>query len=304
MSKITIIGAGELGQALGKILPSGLHKIVYWDSDESKLVNLNERNLSLAEALLGAEYVFLCIPSWHVKEFLAFASRYWPSKTTFVLMSKGIDGSTGKLPFELADKLLPTGVTWVVASGAMVAEEIKTGHFGACLVASKSSSADARVAELFKGTNILAITSKDIKGVAWSGVLKNIYALGLGIAEGIGWTLNERGLLFAQSLEEILRLMKILGGKKETFLLSPTLADFVTTSFDNNSSNHQAGFELGRDGETDKKSEGLVSLAPLLDLLNNLSTSKIEKIEAFPILQNLTKIVIAHEDPKKVFGKY
>jgi len=303
MGKITIIGAGELGRALGQVLANPERKIVYWDSDETKLVNLNERSLSLAEALLGATAVFLCVPSWHVKEFLAFASHYWPSQTTLVFLSKGIDSGTKKLPFELAN-MLPAGVAWAVASGAMMAEEISAGRFGACLVASKSTIVSAQIGELFRGTNILAIISKDIKGVAWSGVLKNIYALGLGMAEGIGWTLNERGLLFAQSLAEILRLIKILGGKKETFLLSPTLADFVATSFDRNSSNHQAGFELGRMGETDKKSEGLVSLAPLLDILDSLPTGRTGKVETFPILQNLAQIVIAHADPKKVFGRY
>ncbi len=297
MTKIAIIGAGELGQALGKILPSGLYKIAYWDSDEAKLAELGFAGSSLPETLLNAQFVFLCIPSWHVKEFLAFARHYWPSQTTLIFLSKGIDGGTGNLPFELAPKFLPTGVNFAVLSGAMIAEEIKIGRFGACLVASKSLTVTDKIIELFKGTNILALPSRDVNGVAWSGVLKNIYAVGLGITEGIGWTINERGLLFAQSLEEILRLMKILGGKKETFLLSPTLADFVTTSFDNNSSNHQVGFELGRDGETNKKSEGLESLASLLDRLG-------KKAEAFPVLQNLAKIIIARDDPKKVFGKY
>ncbi len=120
----------------------------------------------------------------------------------------------------------------------------------------------------------------------------------------MGWTINERSLLFAQSTEEILRLLKILGGKKETFLSSPALADFVSTSFDQNSSNHQAGIELGQTGHTDKKSEGLMSLAPLLGRLDNLPAGKAGKAETFPILQNLAQIVIAHANPKKVFGRY
>ncbi|MFA6254264.1 MAG: hypothetical protein WC640_03415, partial [Candidatus Paceibacterota bacterium] len=214
-----------------------------------------------------------------------------------VFLSKGFDSQTGKLPFELAGKLLPLGVNWAVVGGAMIAEEIKIGRFGACLVASKTPASIEKIIELFRGTNILALPSRDIKGVVWSGVLKNIYALGLGIAEGLGWTINERGLLFAQSTEEILRLIKILGGKKETFLAVPTLADFVSTSFDNNSLNHQAGIELGQTGSTNKKSEGLASLVPLLDRLG-------KKADSFPILKNIAKIIIAREDPKKVFGKY
>lgn len=297
MAKITIIGAGELGQALGKILPAGLYKIVYWDCAEDKLSTVKQEPISLPEALLGAHFVFLCIPSWRVKEFLAFARPYWPSQTTLVFWSKGIDQQTGKLPFELAAKLLPRGVGWAVASGAMIAEEIKVGHFGACLVAAKSLITADEVIELFRGTNILALPLADVKGVAWSGVLKNVYALGLGIVEGLDWTLNERAVLFAQSLEEILRLIKIFGGQKETFLNSPALADFVATSFDNYSLNHQAGVDLGRQGRTEKTSEGIMSLPPLVERLG-------KKIEKFPILQNLAKIVVSHDNPRQVFGKY
>lgn len=296
--KIAIIGAGELGQALGKILLRDDREIVFWDRDEEKLKRLNLPLPSLPEVITGAEFVLLCIPSWGVREALAFLKPYWPKHAVAVFFSKGIDGPTGKLPMEMAGKLLPKNVDFAIASGAMVAEEIGAGHFGACLVASKNILISDKVVELFKNTNILALSSHDLKGVAWAGVLKNIYALGMGIAEGLGWTVNERGLLFGQSNEEILRLLKILGGKRETWLMAPILGDFATTSFDNHSLNHQVGLELGRRGETEKKSEGLMSLAPLIDRLKKKGPKD------FPILFNLAQIVIAHEDPKKVFGKY
>lgn len=296
MTKITIIGAGELGQALGKILTKDGRRLVYWDCDETKLIDLNQNNISLPEALTEAEFIFLCVPSWRVKEFLAFAQPYWPRQALIVFLSKGLDGQTGKLSFEIGSKLLPPGMSWAVVSGVMMAEEIRLGRSGACFVSSKTGSITEKVTNLFSGTNILALPILDYKGVVWSGVLKNIYALGLGIAEGLGWTVNERGILFARSTEEILRLIKILGGKKETFLALPTLADFVSTSFDNHSLNHQAGVEIGQTGQTGKKSEGLMSLAPFIDRLGN-------KVENFPILNNLARVVIGHEDSRKVFGR-
>lgn len=296
MTKITIIGAGELGQALGKILAKDSHHIVYWDCDEAKMIDLNQNSISLPEALAEAEFIFLCVPSWRVKEFLAFARPYWPRQAIIIFLSKGLDGQTGKLSFEIGSKLLPPGINWVVGSGAMIAEEIRTGRSGACLISSKSGLATEKVVNLFRGTNILALPALDYKGVVWSGVLKNIYALGLGMAEGVGWTLNERGILFARSTEEIIRLIKILGGKKETFLAAPTLADFVSTSFDNYSLNHQAGVEIGQTGHTEKKSEGLMSLAPFIDRLG-------KRAENFPILNNLVRVIIGHEDPRKVFEK-
>jgi len=199
---------------------------------------------------------------------------------------------------EMARKLLPKNVDFALVSGAMVAEEIGAGRFGACLVASKNILISDRVIELFHQTNILAWPSNDLKGVAWAGVLKNVYALGLGLAEGLGWTLNERGLLFGQSNEEILRLIKLLGGKKETWLSAPIMADFVTTSFDNHSLNHRVGVELGRTGRTEKRSEGTMSLAPLIDRLKKKGPKD------FPLLFNLARIVIDHEDPRQIFGKY
>jgi len=293
MAKIAVIGAGELGQALGSILAEG-NKLVYWDKDENKIEKLKLAPLSLPEVMLSADFVFLCVPSGSVKEALAYMRPYWSRNSIAIMLSKGIDYQTGKLPYEIARKLLPPRIGLVVMSGAMIAEEIGSGHFGAALTAS-TTSANAKVAELFYGTNLLVLPTNDIRGVIWSGILKNIYTLGMGITEGLGWTINERGLLFSQSIEEILRLIKIFGGKAETFLAVPTLADFVSSSFDCNSLNHEAGVELGRTGYTEKISEGLVSLPSVLERLG-------DKIKNFSVLTNLARVIIDHENPKKVFN--
>ena len=298
MLKITIIGVGELGQALGRILVRENRKISFWDRDEDKLSALDLPILSLPEVVVDSQFILLCIPSWGVKEALAFLGPYLSPQMTSVFFSKGVDSLTGKLPIEIASKLLPKKVDFTVVSGAMVAEEIGAGHFGAGLVASKKILVSEKVVDLFNGTNILAEASDDLKGVAWAGVLKNIYALGLSITEGLGWTVNERGILFGQSSEEIIRLLKILGGKKETWLKAPVLGDFVTTSFDSNSLNHQVGVEIGQTGSSCQKSEGLVSLLPLIKRL------KKKDLKDFPILSNLERVIVGQEDPKKVFGKY
>jgi glycerol-3-phosphate dehydrogenase (NAD(P)+) len=297
MIKIAIIGAGELGQALGRILSRDDREILYWDRDEEKLSDLGLPLLSLPEVVTDSSFVLFCVPSWGVREALAILGPYLSPHIVAVFFSKGVDGLTGKLPIEMASKLLPKKIDLAVVSGAMVAEEIGVGHFGACLVASKNTLISEKVVELFEGTNILSLASSDVKGVAWAGVLKNVYALELGIAEGLGWTINERALLLGQSNEEILLLLKLLGGNRETWLKAPILADFVATSFDNNSLNHQVGLEIGRTGTTCEKSEGLVSFLPLLKRL------KKKDLKDFPILHNLEGIIVGQEDPKKVFGK-
>lgn len=297
MAKIAIMGAGELGWALGRILNNDETEIVFWDKSEEQLMSHCLPALSLLQVLKGSSFVFLCMSSTGVKEFLILAKNHWPKRTTVVLFSKGLDSVTGKLPWELAKDLLPSSVDLALVSGAMIAEEIATGRFGTCLVASKAKAISEKVVNLFLSTNIIALPSTDIKGVAWSGVLKNIYGLGLGIVEGLGWTINEQAVLLGQSLSEILRLIKILGGKPETFLASPVIADLVATGFDPHSFNHQVGFEFGATGTSCQFSEGRTSFPALLKRLK-------KEPKDFPILSNLARVVIAGEDPAEIFGRY
>jgi len=297
MTKIAIIGVGELGWALGRILSNEEQTVFFWDRSEEQLMSHGLPSLSLPEVLKGADFVLLCVPSWNIKEVLTALKKYWTKDTTVLLFSKGLDPKTEKLPYEIAQKMLPASVGLAVVSGAMIAEEIAIGRFGACLIATKTKGLGERVAKIFEKTNIVALPVTDLKGVAWSGVLKNIYGLGLGIAEGLGWTINERGLLLGQSLEEILSLIKILGGKKETFISAPIIADLIVTSFAKHSLNHQVGLTLGLTGSADQKSEGLSSLAPLLSRLK-------KEPKNLPILSNLIRIIVKGEDPQKVFGKY
>lgn len=294
MDKIAIIGAGELGQALGQILTKDGRKISFWDRNDAQLQKINLPVNSLPDVVSNASFVFLCIPSWSVKEVLAIVCPYLFRHTIVVLMSKGIDRQTGKLPYEIAKKLLPATVDFAVLSGAMIAEDLSNESRGAGIVSAKLPTIGAKVVELFRETSVSISFCADLKGVAWVGVLKNIYALGLGMVEALGWSMTERSILFGQSFDEMLRLIKVLGGKKETVLAWPSLADFVATGFSPHSYNHRTGLDFGRMGQTDKRSEGVSSLVPLLHHFQ-------KEPKEFPILLKIAQVVVLGEDPKKVF---
>jgi len=289
MAKITIIGAGELGRALGSVLRQ--HQLAYWDKDETRLrVVVSGELPDLPESMIEADFVFLCLSSWNLKEALAFLQPYWPRSAVAVIWSKGFDGPTKKLTHEIASKLLPPKVGLVSAGGAMLAEEIGAGRQGACLLVGEDAP---KVAELFAGTKISVRVSDDLDGLAWAGVLKNVYALGLGLAEGLGYSLAERAIVFGRMQIEAGRLIKILGGQRETWLAPEITADFLITSFSSDSLNHQIGFELGRFGpaeSTGKISEGLMSLPPLLERLGSDQFK-------FPLLLKLADIFCRQSSP-------
>ena len=113
MTKVAMIGAGEIGRAIGKILASAGHKVTYWDKNESLIFDMGEKCLSLPETLVEAETVFFCVPSWSLGEALAFTAPYFKKGTVAVSVTKGIGENNKLLVDEALKKALPTGAPTV-----------------------------------------------------------------------------------------------------------------------------------------------------------------------------------------------
>lgn len=296
MTKVTIIGAGEIGRAIGKILALAGHKIVYWDKNESLIFDMGEKCLSLPEALGQAEVVFFCVPSWSLGEALAFAAPYFKKGTVAVSVTKGISENNKMLVDEVLKKALPTGVLAVILSGAMIAEEIVAGSEGVAVAASSNTKAAKQVAALFADSLIRVRPIGDARGAAAAGVLKNIYALALGVADGLGWGRNEQGFLMAEAIQEMSKLIVWLGGKKTTLFESAILADFFATATSKDSANRQAGVELAKHGSTLTKSESVASLPALVKIVGK------DKVKKLPVLFTLGRIVLGKIEAERAFA--
>ena len=85
----------------------------------------------------------------------------------------------------------------------------------------------------------------DLFGVELGGALKNVIAIGAGMADGIGFGANARTALITRGLAEMCRLGCALGAKKETFMGMAGLGDLVLTCTDNQSRNRRFGLLLG-----------------------------------------------------------
>jgi len=244
MAKIGIIGAGELGRALGAMLQGTSNQVCYWDKDELQLANL--ASVSLAELMEQSDYVFYCLPAPALREALSFSAGYWRSGQVAVLFSKGLDPQTGKLAHELGAKMLPRNTNLILISGAMIAEELNSSHLGFALVASSKKQGLDQVKEIFVGTKLWLESVESIDALAWAGVLKNIYALGLGDLVGRGGMKNEQGFYFARAFNEINFLIKKITGENNFILKSELLADFWATAGSQDSANYKFGLLLGQ----------------------------------------------------------
>jgi glycerol-3-phosphate dehydrogenase (NAD(P)+) len=261
MPNVLIIGAGAMGQAMGKVLSAGHATISYFDIDPAKCQG---GCVQLESAVPAANFIFLCVPSWVARGALAQVAVHVKPATVVISMAKGLEPLAAKSMDELCAEVLPPGQPVAVLGGALLAHEIAQGLPGMGVLGCKSGGPADEIMALMLGSNIYLSHSVDPHGVALAGVFKNVYALALGMSDGLGLGANMRGWLAAQSLQEMLALGYIMNIDLGTLMSVAGAGDLVATGFSTQSKNHSAGVELARTGRTKIKCEGLASLPLLL----------------------------------------
>ena len=289
-SKVALLGAGKMGQAFFSLLQKNHVDVSMWDVDCSKIPDAKP----LAETVSGADFVCLCMPSWCIRSAVESLLSLLDHKTILISISKGIEKDTGFFIHEIFSDLLPKKQSYALISGPMLAEELQNDQGGVGVCASPSEDVCEKVRLLFDPTSLRLRTSTDIESVELAGVLKNIYAIALGIAEGLGWQKNRVGWLCGKAIEEMCLVATRLG-KDEKVMLSPAgVGDFIATSFSEHSSNRSFGQSVAQ-GNIDKKGEGVVAFVSLEKKLGKYQP------EEFPVVYALSKILNENAPAKEVF---
>lgn len=293
--RVAIIGAGRLGSSLSRLFRRAGAVVALWDSAVGKV----PRQIPLAEAVSSADAVFFCVPSFALDDVLGSVKPLLPKKCVVVSPIKGIDHETGDTTVEVVSKFLPRHA-FVMLGGPLIAEELEKDLGGTAAIASRDLKAARQVGSLFTNSGVNVSYSTDVRGVALAGVLKNAYALSLGIAEGLGWGMNLKGSLMAQALFEIQMFIFMAGGRPETAIGVAGLGDLIATGFSRNSRNHQVGIQLARGKNPAFKGEGGLSLPSLVAL----AKKKKEGLAAFPLLAATAKVVAKKSTARKAFGPF
>ena len=213
----------------------------------------------------SADFVFLCVPSWAIRSVLSEAVSALRPTSVVVSFSKGMDAARGqKTTGELLPELLPKLQPFVVVGGPMLAAEIAAGKNAAAVFASPFVVAAKRVADLFRAPIFAVEVSSDAASVSLAGVLKNIYAIGFGIADGLELDGNAKGWIAARAVNEMLAIAELFGADKKIILGTAGLADFIATAYSPYSRNREVGDEIVKSGKCNLKGEGTASILPLL----------------------------------------
>lgn len=291
--KTAIIGAGEIGRAIEKLLKDRGEEVLIWDKDESKVPG--QKTLQ-ETAAFGLDFLFFCVPSWAMRGAVSDASPSLQKDAIIVSLAKGMESDSKKTMDALLAELLPIGQKFGILSGPMLAEELNMGFGGAGVFACAEIADFEKIKTLFGSTKLKLDYSPDLFDTALVGTLKNIYAFALGIADGLKWGGNQKGWLVSRVIGEMVKIAEMMGAKKEAILSPAGIGDFIATGFSRYSRNHQIGEEIVAVGKASIKSEGLVSIEPLTKILG-------DNVTTLPILSALEAIVIKRQNAKELFDK-
>jgi len=171
--------------------------------------------------------------------------------------TKGFELDTGLLPHQVVAETMGQGLPTAVLSGPTFAAEVARALPSAMTIASVSDDYAHRLAEAISSDTFRAYVSHDVVGVEVGGATKNIYAIGAGLCDGLGFGANTRVALLTRGLAEMTRLGLALGARTETFMGLAGMGDLVLTCTDNQSRNRRFGLALAQGKSPEEARDGI-----------------------------------------------
>jgi glycerol-3-phosphate dehydrogenase (NAD(P)+) len=315
--RISVLGAGSWGTTLALLLNYNAHHVTLWSYDPSHTRRMNEDrenkdflpgfqipfDIKITSDLLSAVYQSNIIVTAVPTQFLRSAVKPLVGQVLgdiiFVNVAKGIENQTLLTVSEILIDTLPTikKDNIVTLSGPSFAEEVSRQIPTAVVAASSNIATAKSVQQIFMTPYFRVYSSNDIRGVELAGSLKNVIAVGAGIADGAGFGDNTKAAIMTRATAEISRLGKVMGAKQETFAGLSGIGDLIVTCMSKHSRNRHVGEEIGRGrnlndvlGEMKMVAEGVPTTRSVHDL-------SIKHNVELPICNAVYEVLFEYKDP-------
>lgn len=263
--RMAVIGAGSWGTAVASLAAQNTDVVLWSRRPElAEAINAHNENpeylagfalpaeisatSDIAAALDGADVVVMGVPSHGFRSVLETAAGLIASDTPVVSLTKGIEQDSQLRMTEVALDVLPGHSPSAVGvlSGPNLAREIMEGQPAATVIAMGDHGVARTLQPLFHTSKFRVYTNPDVIGAEVAGAVKNVMAIGSGIAAGLGFGMNSLASLITRALHEITRLGVAMGGEALTFGGLAGIGDLMATCSSPLSRNNKVGVQLGR----------------------------------------------------------
>jgi glycerol-3-phosphate dehydrogenase (NAD(P)+) len=279
--KVTILGAGSWGIANANLLAGNGASVTMWEFDSGELALLQQKHEhpqklpgvlidesillsgNLAKAVSHADAVVFAVPAQKVAGVCRDVTNAAAGKPDLVInLAKGIEEGTLRRVSEIIRDewrgIDPQSI--VTLSGPSHAEEVAR-QLPTSVVVAGAEEKCTRTQKLYSNSSFRVYRCPDLVGVELGGALKNVIAIGAGIARGLGFGDNTQGALITRGLVEINRLAVVMGADPETLAGLSGVGDLITTCTSEHSRNQYVGYNIGRGQTLDQVLSGMVMVA-------------------------------------------
>lgn len=319
MTSAAVLGSGSWGTAFSMVMADAGVDVTLWGRRRELTEQITREHVNgdylpgielpptvvattdPAAALSGADVVVLAVPSQTLRENLTAWRDLLPPDVPVVSLMKGVELGTCKLMTEVVVEVGGVRRQQVaVVSGPNLAPEIALRQPAASVVAAYDPEVAERVAHACATAYFRPYTATDVVGAEIGGAVKNVIALAVGMAEGLGLGDNSKASVITRGLAEISRLGEALGADPMTFSGLAGVGDLIATCMSPLSRNHTFGVNLGRGMTVDEvvaitrqTAEGVKSCQSILDLA-------VENAVDMPIVQAVVGVVHHGAEPREI----
>ncbi|XP_064271422.1 glycerol-3-phosphate dehydrogenase 1-like protein isoform X1 [Passer domesticus] len=262
--KVCIVGSGNWGSAVAKIIGNNVKKLQkfaptvnMWVFEENingrkltDIINTDHENVkylpgcklpdnvvaipNLREAVQDADLLVFVIPHQYIHKVCDEITGQVPTKALGITLIKGIDqGPEGlKLISDIIREKM--GIDISVLMGANIANEVAADKFCETTIGCKILENGLLFKELLQTPNFRITVVDDADAVELCGALKNVVAVGAGFCDGLSYGDNTKAAVIRLGLMEMIAFAKVFCKGQvstATFLESCGIADLITTCY-------------------------------------------------------------------------
>ncbi len=263
--KIVVAGAGVFGTAVAERLSwNKTNEVILHSIEEDVVEDINNNhsnhkyfpNRFLSSQLKAtsddsvfedADVIFLVLPSKVIVPFSNKIKKHSKKNPLVINLAKGMSDNgafiTEDIPFERTASM----------KGPTFAIETFNGYPTSFTFGGKKKDFDYVKKEILKYTGITMDYTKDVKAVELLSILKNMYAIAIGIVSGRYGSNNVDFIVYTKAVREMLALLKIYGCSEDTIFCYCGIGDLGLTALNDLSRNRTLGMLLGKGFALDEK---------------------------------------------------
>lgn len=263
MADIGMIGAGSWGTALTWRLAGNGHTVEVWSisREECDMINKDHEQkeklpgtilpdsvtatTDLKSVMANKDMLVVAVPSPFTRSTAHKMAEFCKYGQLIVSVAKGIEENSLMTLSDIIQEEIPQ-CNVAVMCGPTHAEEVGTGLPTAIVAGASDRKTAQYVQDVFMNEVFRVYITPDMLGMQIGAALKNVVALGAGMADGLGYGDNTKAALITRGIAEITRVGIAMGGRAETFSGLTGIGDLIVTCASMHSRNRRAGILIGQ----------------------------------------------------------